>query len=238
MTIYRNEGEYPSTLSDTLSHEQLQAYERAANGIHCALGYKQWNIGDLNPVAEVFQVPMTYDQICLISRLILPLTSDDYQCDDCPSTMFDYIHDALRQVTFEHASQAFVSIYQVDRCYGGPEEGGWWYDRWMHLGSSSYDTAEELRQSIDALREQYPIFGSALTTDEVIDAYDKFVTGEESYCMDRHDKQTSGYHHDWFARAAETRSYALDNNKYDDMMYLVFEWAPGMLATTSKPHYC
>ena len=22
----------------------------------------------------------------------------------------------------------YVSQYVVDRCYGGPEEGGWWYD--------------------------------------------------------------------------------------------------------------
>lgn len=22
----------------------------------------------------------------------------------------------------------FISEYKVDRCYGGPEEGGWWYD--------------------------------------------------------------------------------------------------------------
>jgi hypothetical protein len=22
----------------------------------------------------------------------------------------------------------FVNVYNVDRCYGGPEEGGWWYD--------------------------------------------------------------------------------------------------------------
>lgn len=21
-----------------------------------------------------------------------------------------------------------VGIYELDRCYGGPEEGGWWYD--------------------------------------------------------------------------------------------------------------
>jgi len=21
-----------------------------------------------------------------------------------------------------------VAFYEVDRCYGGPEEGGWWYD--------------------------------------------------------------------------------------------------------------
>lgn len=23
----------------------------------------------------------------------------------------------------------YVAIYEVERCYGGPEEGGWWYDR-------------------------------------------------------------------------------------------------------------
>lgn len=22
----------------------------------------------------------------------------------------------------------WVNVYRVDRCYGGPEEGGWWYD--------------------------------------------------------------------------------------------------------------
>lgn len=23
---------------------------------------------------------------------------------------------------------AYVNAYSVERCYGGPEEGGWWYD--------------------------------------------------------------------------------------------------------------
>ncbi len=23
---------------------------------------------------------------------------------------------------------AFINVYEVDRCYGGSEEGGWWYD--------------------------------------------------------------------------------------------------------------
>lgn len=32
----------------------------------------------------------------------------------------------------QHPNQAkpmfFVNVYEVDRCYGGPEEGGWYYD--------------------------------------------------------------------------------------------------------------
>ena len=26
------------------------------------------------------------------------------------------------------SSTMFVNVYLVDRAYGGPEEGGWWYD--------------------------------------------------------------------------------------------------------------
>lgn len=239
MSIYHIEkGEFPATLRDTMNREQMQVYERAANGIHNTLGWKQWKSDDLNSVAEVFQVPMTYDQLCLLSRLVLPLTSDNYPCEDSPSTMFDYIHHALCQVSHDHISQAFVSIYQVDRCYGGPEEGGWWYDLWSFQHSDSFCTEEDLRYDIDSIREFFPVFGRAMTTDEVLNAYHKFVSGESSYCLDRHDPQASGYHHDWFSRAAETRTFRLDNNRYDDRMYLVFEWAPGMASTVHRPHYC
>jgi len=26
------------------------------------------------------------------------------------------------------------SAYKIERCYGGPEEGGWWYDNYQYLG--------------------------------------------------------------------------------------------------------
>jgi hypothetical protein len=29
----------------------------------------------------------------------------------------------------QNAQPAFVSVYRKHRCYGGPEEGGWWYTR-------------------------------------------------------------------------------------------------------------
>ena len=28
-----------------------------------------------------------------------------------------------------------VGVYHVDRCYGGPEEGGWYFDAWQHVAS-------------------------------------------------------------------------------------------------------
>lgn len=48
----------------------------------------------------------------------------------------------------------FVNVYEVDRAYGGPEEGGWWYD----VGSvirvipcSSYDIAVDVRERASEL---------------------------------------------------------------------------------------
>lgn len=29
----------------------------------------------------------------------------------------------------------YVSVYRVYRCYGGPEEGGWWYDTYERITS-------------------------------------------------------------------------------------------------------
>lgn len=30
----------------------------------------------------------------------------------------------------------FISVYSTDRSYGGPEEGGWWYNHNEYLGES------------------------------------------------------------------------------------------------------
>lgn len=36
---------------------------------------------------------------------------------------------------FEACKPVWVSVYRHSRCYGGPEEGGWWYDRYYLEGS-------------------------------------------------------------------------------------------------------
>ena len=40
------------------------------------------------------------------------------------------------QDTRTEIRKAFLSVYELNRCYGGPEEGGWWYDTWEHTGAS------------------------------------------------------------------------------------------------------
>jgi len=48
----------------------------------------------------------------------------------------------------------YVSIYNVESCYGGPEEGGWWYDWYVYVGARYYETEEEARNQVPIIREK------------------------------------------------------------------------------------
>jgi len=53
----------------------------------------------------------------------------------------------------------WVNVYSVDRAYGGPEEGGWWFDvgypqEWMRC-----DTRPQAEQLRERLVELYPRTG-------------------------------------------------------------------------------
>jgi hypothetical protein len=51
-------------------------------------------------------------------------------------------------------SSCFVSIYVVERVYGGPEEGGWWY-HWLTLENSiEVNDREQAEQVQDRLLDQ------------------------------------------------------------------------------------
>ena len=45
-----------------------------------------------------------------------------------PKRVIDNGLEADTKVPFEEGDIAYFSVYTTQRCYGGPEEGGWWYD--------------------------------------------------------------------------------------------------------------
>jgi len=45
-----------------------------------------------------------------------------------PSCVFCNDEEHARPVLFEPGDVRFVNVYHVQRCYGGPEEGGWYFD--------------------------------------------------------------------------------------------------------------
>jgi len=50
---------------------------------------------------------------------------------------------------------SFVGVYEVHRSYGGPEEGGWWYDSGELVEQFVCDD-DEMPEFIAELKEKYP----------------------------------------------------------------------------------
>lgn len=58
-----------------------------------------------------------------------------------PQEQMEALLEKLRgDSEFKAADPCYVSIYCRERCYGGPEEGGWWYDRISLEGSLYFPT--------------------------------------------------------------------------------------------------
>jgi len=51
------------------------------------------------------------------------------------------------------SNPVYVSLYEVSRAYGGPEEGGWWYDVWDLENSKKFFDREEAERFAQALNE-------------------------------------------------------------------------------------
>ena len=51
----------------------------------------------------------------------------------------------------------YVNVYKLNRCYGGPEEGGWWYDMGapMHELSEVHDNRADALAADDRLSEVF-----------------------------------------------------------------------------------
>jgi hypothetical protein len=53
----------------------------------------------------------------------------------------------------------FINVYEMDRGYGGPEEGGWWYDIRTPVISFPADSKRDAESQLDAIMEEYPSEG-------------------------------------------------------------------------------
>lgn len=49
----------------------------------------------------------------------------------------------------------YVNVYLVQRCYGGPEEGGWWYDAGEPVASVPVWSNEEKEETKLKLKEKF-----------------------------------------------------------------------------------
>jgi len=52
-------------------------------------------------------------------------------------------------MTRQYSGFWFVNVYSMDREFGGPEEGGWWYDTGRFLKSRPCRTRREAHKLVD-----------------------------------------------------------------------------------------
>lgn len=88
----------------------------------------------------------------------IAIDSDDADCDDRP--------DEIETVAFYT-----VAIFMVDRAYGGPEEGGWWFDHGEPIdhipdGINPHDliTVFDSRDDVEAARKEALAWRDTLQT--------------------------------------------------------------------------
>lgn len=83
----------------------------------------------------------------------------------------------------------WVSAYSVSRHYGGPEEGGWWYD-WRTLESSiRVNNAEQLERAKSLLSEvwcpgaktRHSVLGGTDAEVRIEDVSGEFASTERPY---------------------------------------------------------
>jgi hypothetical protein len=72
----------------------------------------------------------------------------------------------------------FVNAYAVCRCYGGPEEGGWWYDAGTPLASIPAVTDEDIAAAKTRL---WTLLGAD---------YGRLPTGEPDLDSDHRDRSS------------------------------------------------
>lgn len=53
----------------------------------------------------------------------------------------------------------FVNVWDIWREYGGPEEGGWWFDRGKCVKTVECSTRDQARLAREGLLDDYPRTG-------------------------------------------------------------------------------
>ena len=79
-----------------------------------------------------------------------------------------------------------VAVYEKARAYGGPEEGGWWFDTGRLVTSVSLHSEEAVDPMAVALSTEYPRTGNAGSV--IYDGGDYAV-----YCLDRESESDRNY---------------------------------------------
>lgn len=52
-------------------------------------------------------------------------------------------------------SRRYINVYCVTREYGGPEEGGWWYNAYHYVKGYKYTTPQDAEADLDRITKEW-----------------------------------------------------------------------------------
>ena len=80
-----------------------------------------------------------------------------------------------------HSRYRYMNVYRVDRCYGGPEEGGWYYDTGEPIASIPFENEHEGKRLRLELTTKFKPMGDPRTRFSVIGGSDYEVFSEDHF---------------------------------------------------------
>lgn len=174
----------------------------------------------------VHPIFLTLEQLELVRQLVKPSIEYD---DDGDMDIWAEDENAMNAAQIYRQTEiankiglqlAWLTVYDVHRAHGGPEEGGWGYDHWDMRKTESFDNIEGL---VRAFNEKAHELAEEVCI-PLEKAIDKPLTVEEIDEL-RHNIDTS-FTHLKEVRFREDAYYSV---------YLVIEVTPGSEATLYKP---
>lgn len=101
-----------------------------------------------------------------------------------------YDEDDLEDIT----PKTFINVYIADRHYGGPEEGGWWYDVQDLEETYWFPTEAEALAYLPVITQQYDYENKNRNSDIYsVCSEGKYVVQHEAYIGESYPKETPHY---------------------------------------------
>lgn len=99
------------------------------------------------------------------------------------SENIEELHSQYRN-QMQGGKPVYVSLYEIEKCYGGPEEGGWWYDRYTLLSTKKFFDEEEANNFCEALNKEVDDAGEnkePISSSRGLDQYPDPSRGDPMY---------------------------------------------------------
>lgn len=151
------------------------------------------------------------------------------------------VHQSQRVFEREHrrtSVTAFLCVYQLRRCYGGSEEGGWWYDAWDFIGAAFPFQAEQ-EFEVQVLDEESDDCSNAWFCEDR-KAYCQWVPVGLPHVTDEATRvrlQSTWQHFESMYGAVDTDHRFSVRPKEDDHRF-IYELDPGARGNQPRPRYC